>query len=304
VSGLFDYTTEQKTLTISGVKIGGLPGRIPTVSIASIFYAKDRLVTNAETGEFERKATEETLNMLGEMTEKTGIPTMLDVVATTPDAMKIYLQYLVDNCDFPLLIDGSDSVVVNSAGIQLAKESGFLERVILNSLTPSTSDELYQIVTETGLQNALLLAFSTSAMVSITKRVELAENLIQKAQEAGIMNILIDTGVMDIPSLGIACKAMMILKDRYGYPVGNGAHNAISTWRGLVSKFGMKARSPALVGASLMPVVLGADFVLIGPAKYAPVVYPSIAMVDTALSGSLMEERIQPEKPHPRYLIG
>ena len=202
------------------------------------------------------------------------------------------------------MIDGSDSVAVNSAGIQLAKESGFLERVIINSLTPSTSDRLYQIITETGLQNALLLAFSTSAMVSITKRVELADNLIQKAQGVGVTNILIDTGVMDIPSLGIACKAQMLLKNKYGYPVGNGAHNAISTWRGLVSKFGKKARAPALVGASLMPVVLGADFVLIGPAKYAPIVYPSIAMVDTALSGSLMEERIQLEKPHPRYLIG
>jgi tetrahydromethanopterin S-methyltransferase subunit H len=282
VSILFDYATEQKTLIINGVKIGGLPGKIPTASIASIFYTRDRLVKNAQSGEFDKSATENILSMLVEMTEKTGIPTMLDVVATTPDAMKQYLQYLVDNCDFPLLIDGSDSVAVNSAGIQLAKESGFLERVIINSLTPSTSDELYQIVTETGLQNALLLAFSTNAMVSITKRVELADNLLQKAQEAGITNILIDTGVMDIPSLGIACKAQMILKNKYGYPVGNGAHNAISTWRGLVPKFGKKARVPALVGASLMPVVLGADFVLLGPAKYASVVYPSIAMIDTA----------------------
>jgi tetrahydromethanopterin S-methyltransferase subunit H len=53
-----------------------------------------------------------------------------------------------------------------------------------------------------------------------------------------------------------------------------------------------------------MPVVLGADFVLIGPAKNAPIVYPSLAMVDTALSGVFMEQRIRPEKPHPRYLIG
>ena len=304
MSVLFDYASEQKTHIINGVRIGGLPGHIPTVSIASIFYSKDRLVNNAKTGEFDKKATEETLCMLAEMSEKTGIPTMLDVVATTSEAMRTYLLYLVDNCDFPLLIDGSDNVTVNSAGIRLAKESGFLERVILNSLTPTTNDELYQSITETGLQNALLLAFSTSAMVSITRRVELADKLIQKAQEAGVKNILIDTGVMDLPSLGIACKAQMILKDKYGYPVGNGAHNAISTWRGLISKFGKRARSPALVGVSLMPVVLGADFVLIGPAKYAPIVYPSLAMVDTALSGSLMEKRIQPEKPHPRYLIG
>jgi tetrahydromethanopterin S-methyltransferase subunit H len=295
---------EQKTFIINGVKIGGLPGRIPTVAIPSMFYTGDRLVTNAKSGAFNKNATEDALNMLAEMTGKTGIQTMLDVVATTPEAIEQYLRYLVDNCDFPLLIDGSDNVAINSAGIRLAKESGFQDRVILNSLTPDTTDELYEVIMETGLQNALLLTFSTSAMVSITKRVELADELIQKAQEAGITNLLIDTGVMDLPSLGIACKAQMILKDKYGFPVGNGAHNAISTWRGLVPKFGKSAKRSAMVGASLMPVVLGADFVLIGPAKYAPIVYPSLAMVDTALSGSLMENRILPEKPHPRFLIG
>jgi tetrahydromethanopterin S-methyltransferase subunit H len=269
-----------------------------------MFYTGDRLVTNAKSGAFNKNATEDALNMLAEMTGKTGIQTMLDVVATTPEAIEQYLRYLVDNCDFPLLIDGSDNVAINSAGIRLAKESGFQDRVILNSLTPDTTDELYEVIMETGLQNALLLTFSTSAMVSITKRVELADELIQKAQEAGITNLLIDTGVMDLPSLGIACKAQMILKDKYGFPVGNGAHNAISTWRGLVPKFGKSAKRSAMVGASLMPVVLGADFVLIGPAKYAPIVYPSLAMVDTALSGSLMENRILPEKPHPRFLIG
>ncbi|MGD9397188.1 MAG: hypothetical protein PVJ05_12220, partial [Candidatus Thorarchaeota archaeon] len=84
---------------------------------------------------------------------------------------------------------------------------------------------------------------------------------------------------------------------------GNGAHNAISTWAGLVPKFGKDAKKPAMVGSSLMPVSLGADFVLMGPAKDAPVVYPSVAMIDVAHSGVLIEERIRPDKPHPRYLV-
>ena len=140
-------------------------------------------------------------------------------------------------------------------------------------------------------------------MISFTKRVELAGELIKRAKDAGITNIMIDTGVLDLPTLGIACKTQHILKDKYGYPVGNGAHNAISTWRGLVPKFGKDAKSPALVGSSLMPVSLGADFVLIGPVKHAPVIYPSVAMIDAALSGILIESRTQPDRPHPRFLI-
>jgi tetrahydromethanopterin S-methyltransferase subunit H len=301
---LFEYIATQKTLSIAGVRIGGIPGMIPTVAIPSIFYSKDRLVKDAETGDIHETKTEEILSMLKDLSERTGLSTILDVVASSSIAMDKYLRYLADNTDFPLLIDGSGDPTVNSAGISTAKENGFLDRAILNSITPDTKEQLLETVKETGLQNALLLTFSTMALISVTKRVELADALIHKALELGISNILIDTGVMDLPTLGIACKTQMVLKDKYGYPVGNGAHNAISTWGGLVTKFGKEAKTSALVGSNLMPVVLGADFVLIGPAKHAPLVYPSIAMIDTALAGSLMESRMRPEKPHPRYLIG
>ncbi len=301
---MFEYETEQKTLKIGGVRIGGSPGRIPTVLIPSIFYTKDRLVKNANAGEIDKKATENLLNILAELTEKTGISTMLDVVGTTNEAMERYLQYLVDNTEFPLLIDGSDSLEVNTAGIKYAKDTGFLDRVVINSLTPETKEELYEVVKDSGLTNALLLTFNTASLSSSTKRVEVADILIQRAQAAGVSNIMIDTGVMDLPTLGIACKTQHILKSKYGYPVGNGAHNAISTWAGLVPKFGRDAKKPAMVGSNLMPVSLGADFVLMGPAKDASLVYPSVAMIDVALSGILIEDRFRPEKPHPRYLIG
>lgn len=300
---MLEYKAEQKTLNIGGVRIGGPLGRIPTVLIPSIFYTKDRLVKNADTGEIDKTTTENLLNTLKEMTEKTGLGTMLDVVATSTTAIEAYLQYLVDETEFPLLIDGSDSLEVNIAGIRFAKETGFLDRVIINSLGPETKDELFEVVQETGLTSALLLTFSSASIVSSAKRVEEADALIQKAQVSGVSNIMIDSGVMDLPTLGIACKTQHILKDKYGYPVGNGAHNAISTWKGLVPKFGREARKPALVGSSLMPVSLGADFILMGPAKDASLVYPSVAMIDVALSGLLIEERVRPEKPHPRYLI-
>ncbi len=104
---MFKYKTEQKTLKIADVRIGGPPGRIPTVLIPSIFYTKDRLVKDAHTGEIDKSATENLLNMLADLTERTGLGTMLDVVASTSEAMERYLQYLVDSTEFPLLIDGS-----------------------------------------------------------------------------------------------------------------------------------------------------------------------------------------------------
>lgn len=300
---VFEYQAIQKTLVIGGVKIGGTPGKNSTVLIGSLFYSGDKTVLDADRGEFNKKEVESLLQSVGGLSEKTGLPTMIDVVATSTTAIDKYLRFLVDVTEFPLLIDGSGSAQVNIAGLNTAKQMGVMDRVILNSLTPDTDDSLYRAAQETGLRNALLLTFSTAAMASVTKRVELAEQLVGKATDAGMANILIDTGVLDILTLGIACKTLQLLKDKLGLPVGCGAHNAVSTWRGLVPKFGKEAKLPAMVGSSLMPVALGADFVLYGPVKHAPLVYPSVAMVDAALSGILIEKRVRPEMPHPRYLI-
>jgi tetrahydromethanopterin S-methyltransferase subunit H len=301
---LYNYRVEQKTLEIGTAKIGGTPGLVPTAMVGSIFYSKDKLVRDATRGNIDKAGTEAMLGQLAEISERTALPSVLDVVASSPEAIEKYLRFLADMTDMPLLIDGSGSLDVNVAGLEAAKDAGILDRVGLNSITPDDGKELYSKIEEVGLKNAVVLTFSNEAMTSASKRAGLAEELHVKAANAGVKNILFDTGVVDLPTLGLACRALMMIKDKFGLPVGCGAHNAVAMWKGLKSKFGEEAKTPAFVGSNLMPVALGADFVLYGPIKHAPVVFPSVAMIDVALSGSLIEERIRPERPHPRYLIG
>lgn len=301
---MYEYKTQQRTLEIRGMKIGGMPGLAPTVLIGSIFYSKDKLVLDPKTGEIDKAETERVLLELAEVSEKTGLPSMLDVVSSSSSAMRRYLAYLADKTSMPLLIDGSGSQDVNLAGMEMARENGLLDRVLLNSLTFETTDEMYQKSKEIGLKSAIILTFSKDAMSSVAKRAELAEHILAKATGAGFTNLMFDTGVVDLLTLGLACKAMQSIKDKFGYPVGCGAHNAVNMWAGLVPKFGKDAKDPALVGSSLMPVVLGADFVLYGPVKHARIVFPSVAMIDTALSGVLLEKRIRPDRQHPRFRIG
>ncbi|UCH04777.1 MAG: tetrahydromethanopterin S-methyltransferase subunit H [Candidatus Thorarchaeota archaeon] len=298
------FDSEQKTLDIGGVKVGGRPGLIPTVMVGSIFYSKDKLVVDERTGKIDKSKTEMMLQKLADVSEKTGLPSMLDVVGTTSEAIQNYLGILADMTDMPLLIDGSGSSEVNLAGLVAAREAGLLNRVVLNSLTPEDGDDVYEAIQELGAKNAVILTFSNVAMPSAVKRAELADEILEKAQRAGITNAMFDTGVVDLLTLGLACKALVSIKEKHGLPVGCGAHNAVAMRGGLVKKFGKKAKEPAFVGSSLMPVVLGADFVLYGPIKHASVTFPAVAMIDVALSGSLLEDRLRPERPHPRYLVG
>jgi len=300
---MFEYTAEQRVLEIGNTKIGGRPGINPTVLIGSIFYSGDKLVKNAKEGTIDVPNTEALLNALVDVSGATGLPSMLDVVAESPKAIEKHLRHLVDVTEMTLLVDGSGSEEVNLAGIQAARESGFLDRVMLNSITPDTSTETLEAFQKLGVKHAVGLTFSNAALASATKRLDLAKMLLDKAAKAGIENIIIDTGVIDLLTLGLACKAQHMIKDKFGVPVGCGAHNAVSTWRGLAPKFGKDAKKPAFVGSSLMPVTLGADFVLYGPIKHAPIVFPSVAMIDVALSGVLLETRTRVDRHHPRYQI-
>jgi len=303
VDEMFEYAVEQRVHEIGNTKIGGKPGINPTVLIGSIFYSGDKLVKNAKEGTIDVSRTETLLNALVDVSSATGLQSMLDVVAESPEAIEKHLRHLVDVTDMPLLVDGSGSEEVNLAGIQAAREGGFLDRVILNSITPDTSTTTLEKFHKLGVKHAVALTFSNDAMASSAKRLDLAEILLGKASKAGIENVIVDTGVIDLLTLGLACKALRMIKDKFGVPVGCGAHNAVSTWRGLVPKFGKDAKKPAFVGSILMPVTLGADFVLYGPIKHAPILFPSVAMIDVALSGVLLETRTRVDREHPRYRI-
>lgn len=299
-----EYTRKQKSFEIAGVRIGGPTGLSPTTMVGSIFYGKDKLVIDSKKGRIDLSETEDAIRSLTEVSEKTGLPTVLDVVAETSEAIRKYLHILADMTDFPLMIDGSGSFEVNAAGLDAAREMGIMDRVILNSMTPDDDPQIFQKIQDVGLRNVVVLAFSPKSMTSSEKRVALAGSIIDTASKIGVENVMVDTGVLDLLSLGIASRAIVLIKEKYGVPTGCGAHNAVNMWQGLVPKFGKEAKKPALVGSLLMPITLGADFVLFGPIKDAPFVYPSVAMINTAQSGVLLEKKIRPDRTHPRFKIG
>jgi len=299
---MFKFEAEQKTYKIYGVDIGGQPGEVPTVMVGSLFYRGQKIVQDSEEGVFDKEEAESMIKEAEEQTDKTGLPSMVDLVAETTKAAEGYLDFVTGISEMPILLD-APSEKVHMESLQYAKDQGIMERIVLNSLTPHTKEQVYQKLKEVNCESAVLLLYSTRAVISSDKRLVL-EELIPKAKEAGIENILVDTVVLDIATLGLAIKAIYKIKRRYGYPTGCGAHNAVDTWKGLKEKFAKKAVTASLGVANALPVALGADFVLYGPIENAKFIYPSIAFIDTAYSQLIMEEGRRPSKEHPRYKIG
>jgi tetrahydromethanopterin S-methyltransferase subunit H len=123
------------------------------------------------------------------------------------------------------------------------------------------------------------------------------------AQSAGIEKPLIDTVVLDIPSLGMACRAIHELRKEFGLPVGSGAHNAVGTWKGLKKKMGKQATDPSMAAACAITIAAGANFVLYGPIEFADYMFPTLAMVDAAYAQLSIEDGNRPDPQHPIFKI-
>jgi len=287
---------------IGGVKVGGEVGENPTVMIGSIFYKGDKIVKDEKTGAFDKEKAREMISKVEEMSSRTGLSAMLDVVCTYAETARGYLEFAVDVTRMPLLVDAvSEEAAL--AGMNSVKELGVTERTVLNSIIPETREKVYEKIRETGLKAAILLTYSTKAIISSKERINLLEAMIPKVKAAGIEKMLVDTVVIDIATLGLACKAIREVKDRFGLPVGCGAHNAISSWKALKEKKDKLLTLTCSAVANGLPVALGADFVLYGPIDEAAFIFPAVGLIDAAYGQGLMEEGKRLNTVHPRFRI-
>lgn len=299
---MWRLSCEQKIFDIFGVKVGGQPGLRPVVLIGSIFYHKHSIVTDESKGLFKEDEAKRLLDTQLELSQRTGNPCMVDIVASTPEAMRRYLEYVSDKTSIPILLGGVTDKV-RMAGLDYVGETGIADRIVYNSVTPHSRDDELRAIARVGVSAAVLLTFG-SGIIGWKHRVEAAERSIERLKGWGIDKVLVDTGVLDIPSLGSASMAIWSIKDRIGYPSGCGAHNAIASWRTLHRSMGREVKDVCGISASILAVAAGADFILYGPIEYAKLIFPAVAMADTALSQVKMEDGFKVDRLHPRYKIG
>jgi len=299
---LLDFSAEQKQSEIGNIKVGGKPGMTPTALIGSIFYHGHKVFIDEDKDEFDLAAVEQLVKQQDEWSQRTGNPCMLDVVGATPEALCTHLEVISSLSETPILLDGTTSDV-RLAGLEYAAKAGLMDRIVYNSIQPEIQDDEWAAIREFGLKHALILTYN---MMDFTAkgRVQSVQDLLPKIKEAGIENVLVDTCVLDLATLGQAFSAIFDVKEKFGVPAGGGVHNAVAMWGGLKTKMGEQAEKPCIASVCAATVAIGADFALYGPVEDAQYVFPAVAMVDTALSQLHMEYGIRPDANHPRFKIG
>ncbi|NVM17152.1 MAG: hypothetical protein HWN80_05500 [Candidatus Lokiarchaeota archaeon] len=274
---MLEFEKEQKVIEIGPTRMGGQPGENPVVMIATVFYTNHAALLDEKTGKIDKKLVEQEINEYSEIIEETGMQGIIDVVGGYPEALLKECEFVADIVDYPFLVDGlNDSSRIPA--MEGLKEVGLLDRAILNSIDEATTQESLAKLKEIGVKSAVLLTFGNKYIFPHHKIEFLRKELIPKAQNANIENIIVDTAVLDLPSIGINVETTRLVKSEFGLPTGFAPANAIYGWD-FVKKYGGKSRCGGIASLMAYCVNAGSDFVLFGPIKFAKCVIPAMALI-------------------------
>jgi tetrahydromethanopterin S-methyltransferase subunit H len=131
------------------------------------------------------------------------------------------------------------------------------------------------------------------------------KGLLKAAEEAGVQRVLVDTAVLDMPSIGICTKAIQLVKSEFGLPAGCAPANAVTTWKRVKKgEFGPQAYEVCSGGSGILAQTMGANFVMYGPVELSEVTFVACAMADALIAYAARKLGIVAKtKNHPVYKI-
>lgn len=299
---MFSLKRKQKVVRIGNVKLGGRRGENPTVLIGTMFYNGHRILYSRKKGEFDRKRAEELINRQEELSDATGMPAMLDIVATFGEEARRYIDFVAEVTDMPFSTDiWTEKPKVEAA--RYIAELGLEERHLYNSLAPWAKDPEYEVreLSKLGLKNVLVVAFNMQNPTP-RGRVELLRDvLLPRAERAGFKNVLVDTSLMSIPSAPFSFLASRLVKEEFGLPAGCAPSNGTDLVKKEVeAKWGRLGFVGIDSAAHAIGALLWNDFLLYGPIESAPWIFPAIANANAMLATLVYEETGElPSRGHP-----
>jgi tetrahydromethanopterin S-methyltransferase subunit H len=299
---VFTFKAEQKIANIAGIEVGGQPGERPTLLIGSIFFSGHRIISDPLKGIFDKGRARALLELEAEASARTGNPRCIDVIGDTGPALVNYIEFVATHCNAPILID-SFSQKSRLEAVRHFAGSEIVPRLVYNSIAEDCTEEELGCLRQCGIKSAVLIAFNASAPKPASRIRLLQEKLLPAAERAGIENILIDLGVLDVPSVGWTALAIHEEKEILGYPAGCAPSNALYTWEKLRAQ-GSPVFEAAAASVFAAAQLQGSNFLFYGPIRNAPWAFAAAATVDAVMAYAGRFTGVRPSTDnHPLYKI-
>lgn len=278
---MFSFTKKQEVFDISGVKIGGQPGKYPTVLFGGVFFKGE---PNLE------KAGKNIQSML-DLSRRTGIPAIPDFFIQKEKYVELIIDFIERTLpkEHPFSIDIIEPSLKVKA-LEYLDEKNLLSRTIYNSIHVGIKDEERKALQKHTPEMAIIVAFNPKDK-SPDGKIEVLENgahltdigLLDISKKLGIKKILVDTAAMAPgDNSGASIAAIPVIKEEYGLPTGCAIHNVVEKTKWL-DDF-KSARKPVDASSNINIPLFGGDFTIFGPIVNADIVFPIIAWQDILIS--------------------
>lgn len=301
---MFRLAKEQKVCNIGGIKVGGQPGENPPLLIGSMFQKGDRLIESRKERKFDRRRATERIRQMERLSQETGIPGMVAMVANTPGEMKAYVDFFVGVTDMPFAID----IWVQKTRLQATRyvaELGLQDRLLYNGITPWDEDIPAQVaeLKAMGIKHLIVQAFDVEDKMP-SGRIKSLKEMLELVERGEFESILVDTAVMNIPATAFSLLANHRIKEQFGLPVGCAPSNGTYMWKKPLELWGRQGFTA--VDASVHAIsALWSDFLLFGPMTGTGRIFPAVAAA-TALLSTLAYDEVRSlpgEENHPLNLL-
>lgn len=279
---MFSFKKAIPTYNIGGIRIGGELGKNPTVLMGSMFYTGHRIVEDRSTGRFDQDRAETLINQQEELSDQTGIPGMLDIVAVRPQEFEVYIDFVANVTDMPFSVDAWQEKT-KLAAAQIIHDQGLQNRAVYNSLSPWSKDidaEVAQLA-NFNLETVILVAYNQEDATAHGRVSIIEDQLVPHAHKAGFKQFLVDTSVLNAPSTAISLLTGGMIREKLAVPVGCGPSNgtdpkAWSLPREQWGKLGFIAADSSIHGLT----TLWSDFLLYGPIENAKWIFPAVTLAE------------------------
>jgi tetrahydromethanopterin S-methyltransferase subunit H len=208
------------------IRVGKGNFDLPPVLIGTIFYQNQTFIDRKNPEVFNVQKAKKRIETHLALSEKYKVPNLVEISATTPEAMVKYLEFYIENFEPPFVLGGNfDSRV---AGIEYLEEAGIKsDRYIYNTISSLKNKQELEIIRKHNINSVVVLILGSENMTS-TQRYEYItaknqpnnESILSGLRNQGVEQIWIDGGVINLESLAHILETHQLISTGLKLPVG------------------------------------------------------------------------------------
>lgn len=208
------------------VKIGRGHFDLPPVLIGTIFYDGETIVDRDNPLQFNEEKAIKRIEKHKELAAKYEIPEMIEITASTPKTMRLYLEFYLDHYEPPFVLGGNFES--RKAGVEFLEEKGVATTdYVYNAISNLKNHEEVELIKAHTIDSVVILMLGSKNMTStqrygyLTKKNQPGNvSLLEGIKDLGVERIWVDGGVLNLESLAHIIETQQLISESLSLPVG------------------------------------------------------------------------------------